>query len=526
MLRQPMVGKKRSRGQRVSSTTSVTAPIAGWNTTDPLAAMAPKYAIVLENWFPTPTDLELRKGAVDWTVAFTDATKSLLAWNGAASKKLFAATDTGIYEAVNNAIGGGPHPALIPDTPLTKGYVHSTNFSVAGGSFLVVVNGQDKLKLYNGTTWQDIDDVSSPAITGLPTTSLVYVTVAVSRLWFVEKDSMSVHYLPVASIGGALTALPLGQVFTRGGFIVSIGTWTIDGGSGSDDYTVFITSEGEVAVYKGIDPASVSTFSKVGTYYIGEPLGRNCFAKYGGDLLILCQNGLFPLSKALQSANVNRKLTLTNKIDSVFSEVARLYSDQEGWEIVVYPQGNFLLVNVPITETYSEQYVMNTITGAWCKFTGWAATSWKVFDKQLYFTTGQNVALGWTGPNDFGDFIRGAAQQAYNYFNNRGQQKHFKLVRPIVTLNGEVNLQAGLDGDYAMSYFDSISSVTAGANSLWDSAIWDEAFWAAGYSVKRDWLTVFAQECYSAAFRLQVTTKSVNLRWSATDFVYEVGGVL
>lgn len=45
-----------------AKTASVPAPIGGWNGRDSLAQMSPTDAVQLINWFPTPTDVTLRKG--------------------------------------------------------------------------------------------------------------------------------------------------------------------------------------------------------------------------------------------------------------------------------------------------------------------------------------------------------------------------------------------------------------------------------------------------------------------------------
>ena len=45
-----------------ANTTSVPAPIGGWNARDSLANMQPLDAVQLVNWFPTPTDVTMRKG--------------------------------------------------------------------------------------------------------------------------------------------------------------------------------------------------------------------------------------------------------------------------------------------------------------------------------------------------------------------------------------------------------------------------------------------------------------------------------
>jgi hypothetical protein len=48
--------------QNTAKTASVPAPIGGWNARDSLANMSPTDAVQLVNWFPTPTDVTMRKG--------------------------------------------------------------------------------------------------------------------------------------------------------------------------------------------------------------------------------------------------------------------------------------------------------------------------------------------------------------------------------------------------------------------------------------------------------------------------------
>ena len=47
---------------RSAVTTSLAAPIGGWNARDSQANMNPLDAVTLVNLFPTPTDVTLRKG--------------------------------------------------------------------------------------------------------------------------------------------------------------------------------------------------------------------------------------------------------------------------------------------------------------------------------------------------------------------------------------------------------------------------------------------------------------------------------
>jgi hypothetical protein len=91
--------------------------------------------------------------------------------------------------------------------------------------------------------------------------------------------------------------------------------WNIDGGLGADDYAAFLSSQGEVALYKGTDPASSTTWALQGVYWLGSPIGRRCFVQYGSDVAVISQDGLLPLSKELPQNRINSNVVaLTDTI--------------------------------------------------------------------------------------------------------------------------------------------------------------------------------------------------------------------
>ena len=57
--------------QRTALTASLPSPIGGWNARDSLASMSPTDAVVLNNFFPTPTDVTLRKGYTNISTGIT-----------------------------------------------------------------------------------------------------------------------------------------------------------------------------------------------------------------------------------------------------------------------------------------------------------------------------------------------------------------------------------------------------------------------------------------------------------------------
>ncbi len=332
--------------KQVSRTASLPAPVGGWNARDPIGAMGPLDAVFMDNYFPKATTVTLRAGYSNHVTGISGDVETLAAYNYASGSKLFAAAGASIYDVTSS----GPVGAAVV-TGQTNARWQTFNVSTAGGSFLYMVNGADAPQLYNGTTWQAVTGVSAPiSITGVTTSNLIQGNVWKNRVFFVEKNTLKIWYLPVASVGGAAAAIDFTALFGSGGHLVAMATWTLDAGYGMDDHAVFITSEGQVAIYRETDPSSASDFSLVGVYYIGSPVGQRCFERFGSDLLIICQDGLAPLSKALLTSRVNTAVSLTDKIQQAITDAVTTAGSNFGWECHVYPRDNMVILNVPISE--------------------------------------------------------------------------------------------------------------------------------------------------------------------------------
>lgn len=365
------------------------------------------------------------------------------------------------------------------------------------------------------------------AITGVDPTKLISVTVFKNRLFFVEKASTSAWYLPVLSIGGAAQQLDFGSQFSRGGYLMAVGTWSLDAGYGMDDYAVFVSSEGQVAVYKGTDPASATTWALIGVYDIGSPIGRRCLMKYAGDLTVICQDGLAPLSKALMSSRVNSQEMLTDKIQHAISDYISTYAVNFGWEVALYPKQNMLLLNIPISGTTSIQVAMNTISGAWSRFSGWNAACFELHGDTLYFGGVGGVCKAWDTYADAGTNINFNAQQSFNYFGGGGQKK-VNMVRPIISTDGTPTILFGVNTDFDTSdpLGNPTFSPTTPAPAVWDSALWDGVgVWGGELRIRRDWQTAFGIG-YCIAGHMKGYSLNAQLRWASTDFLVDNGGVL
>src|SRR5690606_24744939 len=144
--------------------------------------------------------------------------------------------------------------------------------------------------------------ISFPDEYNLTTEDLIYPFVYKQRLFFVQRESMNVWYLPVDQIGEELTLLPLAGVFEKGRQIVFGTTWSNDSGNsgGLSEQCIVVTNQGEVAVFQGISPDSADSWSKVGVYQIGIPRGPKAWIRDGGDLIIATSIGYVRMTEAIK----------------------------------------------------------------------------------------------------------------------------------------------------------------------------------------------------------------------------------
>ena len=363
-------------------------------------------------------------------------------------------------------------------------------------------------------------------ITGVNPALFNNVTIFKSRLWFTEKNSLRVWYLPTLSIGGAAQSLDFSSLFNQGGYLVEMCDWSLDAGIGLDDYAAFMTSQGQVAIYKGTDPASVNTWSLVGIYEMGSPIGRRSMMKYAGDVLVISQDGLVPLSKGLMSSRVTNANALSDKIQHVISDYVSQYYLNFGWESVLFPKENMLLVNVPFSSTQSYQLVMNTISGAWSRFIGYNAHCFTLHGDNLYYGSEGAVCRAWDTQADNGANIAFEAIQSFSHFGDAGQLKQVKMLRPIISTDGSPSILFGVNVDFDTTAPTGIPTFTPSSRATWDSTTWDGGFtWGGDLQIKRDWQTAFGLG-YSIAAHMKGTAQGVKMRWASTDYVVTSGGVI
>jgi hypothetical protein len=598
--------------QQTAIVKSVMAPVGGVNARDAWAQMPPTDALILDNWFPTPSYVVVRNGSQAWATGMVSAVETVAAYNGVVGRKLFSVAggnlfDTTAQGAVGAAIvaalnssrwqtamfnAGGGNVLMMVDgadlplrydgavqggvellTSLVGGTLYTTGtylnvpltggagtgalatVVVAGGAVTSVVVTTPGINYVVGNvlsasaasiggtgsgfsiTVQTIGGWSTTTLAGtngftglaLVISALITVTVFKQRLWFIEQNTMNVWYSGLSAYQGMLTFLPLGQVFKMGGYLMQMATWTIDNVSGINDYAAFITSEGEVAIYQGYDPSAIATWSLVGTFRIGRPIGRRCICKYGSDLLVICTDGLNPLSKLLLTDRTQPDALLTNKIINAINADAAAYGNNFGWQCIEYPLGNKLILNVPeVAGQVAHQWVMNTVStsNAWCRFKNWNANCWEVQQDSLYFGGAGSLYLADVGFSDSGTAITVDGKPAFSYFESMAE-KRFLMARPVFRSSAPLTIvPLTLNVDYG-DLINPAPYFNLGLSAPWNTSPWNLTPWGGQvptFTIK-NWLGVSGIG-YAASGRVSFQINNIAIQWQSIDYLFEEGGPL
>ncbi len=510
----PMVQKARAE------VASLPAPVGGWNARDSLANMEPTDAVVLENWFPSTSSVNLRDGYTNWATGMTGQVETIMVYAGATSDKLFAVDAIGLAFWDVTSSGAATATSV---TGLSNARWEYSNITTPGGHYMLCVNGADAAQRFDGTTWLPITGSGTGAITGVTTSTLGNVVLFKNRLWFIEKNTLNLWYLGTNAIAGAATKFDLGAIARNGGVLVDLDCWTIDAGYGVDDNLVIITSKGEVIVYAGTDPASPSTWALIGVWQLGSPVGGRCLFKWAGDLLVLTLDGLLPLAASLQSSRLDPRVALSDKIQNAISLASTTYGSTFGWQIFYFPRENMVWVNVPVQVGSQQQYVMNTITRSWCNFTGMPANCWALFNNNPYFGGDGIVGRAWNGTfADNSTNINCSCLQAFNYFNARGTQKYFTRARPSIFTNGQPAIGIGINVDFNVTSNTTPLNFSPVNTAIWDTSVWDVGLWGQDATITNNWQGITGIG-YCGAIQLQSASMGLTIQWASTDVVYQGG---
>lgn len=494
---------------RISAPVPIPAPYGGVNSREGIGSLQPFEARALVNWNPEGNSLQPRKGFTEWSTdgPSMESIDTLAPYNGRTGNKLIGVTSGGAIWDFSNSTA-----TLIS----AAGYTESRFQHDVYNGYGFFVNGVDTPWRYGGSA------VSATGFVGssLTLSDLVNVRKVRQRLWFCENDSADVWYGGIGLITGSLTKFQLSQV-VGGGYCMAIASHSQDAGDGSDDYTVFIMSTGEIVLYAG-DPGS--TFSKQGNYYMPEPVGRQCFCNVGGNLVIVSRGGLIPLEAAVNGTAFDYAAlgNFGKYAPSIKRDVER-YGDNEGWQ-ALFHEGK-VIINVPIDPgVTTEQRVFNTLTGAWTTWSGINASHMAV-QRDLYFgkiNDGLVYQIG--GSLDDGEPITVSARGAFVVIPGGLKQKT-TAARFDIAIEGSISGRHGIDADYREIDIDAYPEVdiaSSTATTPWGSP-WGSD-WSDSSKFAGQWMGAYG-EGHSVAVVMEATVNASSCEWLGSHFLTRQTGI-
>lgn len=504
------------------------SPTRGWVLNENLARVQPASALVLDNWICTTTGIKPRAGTRKYAT-LGGTVLSLFRYLSGTTERFFGATSSSVYDITSVA-----DPDIVPSAAISgqgSGEYSAQMFSVSGGDYLYITNEGDSPQIFDGSSWTQVTDVSSPAITGVTTSALSHVWAYANRLFFIEDGTMRFWYLPVDSIGGAAQSFSLGGVFRLGGKILFGATWSSDAGDGLDDKCVFVTDQGEVAVYSGIDPSTASTWLLEGVYQITSPLGKKATMRAGGDILVGTEVGLVPLSTAIQRDIAALSLAaVSSPIEPHW--VSSVSAKTSPWEILKWPEQNLMLITNPSATDDSDLLVCNLETQGWSRFTGIGARCLGQFGTGAY--AGGNdgtIKQMESGGSDMGTPYTCVFLGNHEGMGAPGMQKTVGQARAIFKAGHDINPLVSAQVNYVETTSSAPSSIEDFSASLWDAGLWDQAVWDSGLgvaSVESNWRSV-GRTGYAVAPEVQMTfgiTANPSVELIAVDVTYYPGAMV
>lgn len=533
---------------------STPSPYKGLNLTGNLDLIDEAYGLSIQNFISVPLGLSFREGYAQWAWNLPTTTTSLLQYNGRAStsNKHFAVCGANIYDITT----GGDMSAAVPVvTGLNTSSVYwqqsMQTFSSSNTNYMVIVNGADAPRIYNGSAWTTCTQVAVPAAPGEFSTNdggtvpaaynintFIDVCLHNQRLWFVQKDSTKAFYLGLGAVGGAPVPFDFGTYFPRGGKLQKLISTSLNmgGSSGTQSYLVAISSIGDVVVYSGSDPANSTTWQKAADWQMGAPVGRRCATPFYGDSLVLTQEGQFALSKYVSDDTVQKEDAITYLISDPIRDIIQSYGTTAGFEGIVYPGRGLMLLNIPQADISGNfQFCFGLRQQGWTQITGWPAQCFGLFNNALYFGSSTYVALAFYGYKDNaaidgtgGNNIIATALSAYTTFPEQlptSTQKHAVLVKPYIT-TGQTNplISVGVNVDYDLIPIVGSATINPVTGAVWDSAKFDDpgSTWVGSLTTYNQWATPICNPGNALAFAMSVSATSAT-KWIKTDWKIRPG---
>lgn len=465
------------------------------------------------------TDSNWSKGT-GWSIADGQASSDgsqVSTSNLSQASVLTVSTEYEVEFTVSNYSAGSvtPYCGTAAGTARSADGTHTETITCAGNTTFLLQASADFVGSIDNVTVKATDS-----------TVLVDCVTHKGRVYYVQKDSQSFWYAGAGAYAGSLTEYAMDEFTTTGGSLMTMISWSRDGGSGVDDLAAFLFDTGEVLVYAGSDPGSTTDWQMLGRFRIGRPLGRRCATKIGGDVIILTVDGYVPLTAALQEGRYSEQSDFSWKIDRAAKDAAQTYRDVFGWSAFHWPQASLFIVNVPISSNQSVQHVRNTTTGSWCKFTNVNALCWAEYDGNVYYGSPDGKVYKVAGTSDAGGFIDYRAVQAFNYFGSPAVKKQITAVEPITNFAYPKYIDSKFHADHNIKSLPTFQAPPEPTPSDWGVGEWDVAEWVIDVPGSKTARRSVIGNGYALAHAMRFKSRAQTVTWYATHYWLKSTGIV
>ena len=480
----------------------MTAPVMGMDGTMPLHQMPEGSAVYLYNIVPSEYGCRTREGTRLWAQNLAGPeVKTILPFVGDVANlslaRLFAATSQGIYNITAQGQDGPAPVVTFTTTTGDAGFCSFITFTDPNSvQTLLVADGENGLYEYTpvGDSWTKITtevtfpDATTPA-------DIAYITSHKERVWLIPKNSANGYYLPIGAKYGAATKFQFGAKMRRGGYLVALYNWSLDGGEGVDDYLLAVSKGGDLLAYRGADPAQASEWDLVGNWFIGPPPeGRRVAVEVGGDTLILSVFGLNSAAGLLQGVDPTRvERNVTGKVTRLIRDDMKNRRNDLYWQTETLPEEGLCIINRPVKLGEKPiQYVLNLNRtsedsgGGWGLWRDVPGITFDTFNGQVFFGTAEGQVFQMENSLDNVDFsnqggipVKFSLLTGFSHLGAPAIYKQVQFIRAQFLANNRVRATSRAVYDYEIQEITNPGGIIVGPSPYeWDTAIWDAALWS------------------------------------------------
>lgn len=308
----------------------------------------------------------------------------------------------------------------------------------------IMVDGGGPIMRFNGTV------IDQPVFTasGIDVSTLDGVLAHHDRLYFWKSGGpLEFWYGGLGAVEGVLTKFPLGRLGNMRGGISAMGRYTSDAGYNVNDLLVIFTTEGDVAIYEGLDPGLTTDWRLWGRLKLAAPISRFALLNYAADLMVLTTQGIASIGAAMNRGESSLTQSMSAPIRQELADAIAADPESDRWQMIADPAQQFVIVSAP----QDRAFVFGTDGVRWYEWTDIPAMSWRRDGASIYFTatSGREMRFGGTS-GDLGAPIR----STWWSMQTRSIGPHVATVRPRIRCVGPLALDVLVLADGAATVRD------------------------------------------------------------------------